>query len=917
MNDGSRGRSCAAIGGLRWLRVFALAGGGIALLAGCGGSQPPAGRVRGAAPPPLSAEPAPVDVASTFGSGSFGSWFVDRFGLPAYRYEVDQNVAPQAPRAELGGITDAWHQLGNDHIVANAYNHGYVQLWSQDRLYQWANLHEPSAGHYAGGYGYLRTAGRIDSTHFGDRAADGQWSREFGIGYARKAIRLPGVTVEEHVYAPFGDDPILLHEVTIANTSSAPLAASWFEYWDVNPYVQVWGLHRGFSPPEADAAGRTIMVQQLPQDTDVDPLAIYAAVLDGGASGFDTDAGAFFGAGGRARPDAVAADRTTQSIAPANPHGQTGSAMVAFRSPVAVPAGGRVTLRYAYGSAHARDVPQILARHRAAGTLEASQDAWRAWLPRASFGTGEQAMPWLARELQWDAYMVRSGQTYEEACGHHILSQGGYYQYGLGLQGGFRDQLGLSLSMISADPEIVRETIRYSAQQQERASGHVPYAMGHMCTPVALPSADLDFWFFLAAAEYALATRDLAFFDENVRFADGGEASLWDHLKLAYTHMERVVGRGPHGGYYVSASTGDWTDFSAQFMQMTESMLVTAQLAYAYPRLAQVAELRGDADLAAGLRRDGDELLRVLRAEWTGRWFSRGYSGNTRLGVGAIYQEPQPWALLAGAADAANASSLVANVLRFLTGIGAPGGPSPIGSAQSPAANDPDVGERAPPQFQEAGALGSYGGGNAVFLGGVWYALNGPLAWALGRLDGQVADARALAWDEYLRNTLAWHAQAFPDRWNGVLSVDDVCWAWYAKDKGMCGDEVLAPQYRYAGQILNKHAWWLWTIQKLAGIEPDALGYRIEPHLPFAHFSLRLPGVGIAAEPGSLRGYVRTERADRLLMRVRLPATAATVRAWVAGESVPVEVAGDTVAFTLQAGAARAPADWAVAWGAP
>ena len=37
--------------------------------------------------------------------------------------------------------------------------------------------------------------------------------------------------------------------------------------------------------------------------------------------------------------------------------------------------------------------------------------------------------------------MLRSGVTYEEACGHHILSQGGYYQYDNGHQIAFRDPL--------------------------------------------------------------------------------------------------------------------------------------------------------------------------------------------------------------------------------------------------------------------------------------------------------------------------------------------------------------------------------------------------------------------------------------------------------------------------------------------
>ena len=70
-----------------------------------------------AAPAALSGERSPADVRSTFGSGGFGRWSVDRFGLPAFRYLVDQQPFPPARQPELKGATEAQHQLGNDHIV--------------------------------------------------------------------------------------------------------------------------------------------------------------------------------------------------------------------------------------------------------------------------------------------------------------------------------------------------------------------------------------------------------------------------------------------------------------------------------------------------------------------------------------------------------------------------------------------------------------------------------------------------------------------------------------------------------------------------------------------------------------------------------------------------------------------------------
>src|SRR5436190_10088841 len=198
---------------------------------------------RAATPPPLlSRDDSPADVASAYGSGDFGRWQVDEFGLPSFRYTMDEAHDARAKQPELAGGTLAQHQLGNDHIVANAYNDGYTQLWSQDREPQWANLYQADSKHYGGGYGWLQDGGRVIATNWAD--ASPKPSRLFGVGYYGRSLEASGVTIGEQVYAPFGDDPILLHDVTIKNTSSRPLNASWFEYWDVNPYYQTTGFQR-------------------------------------------------------------------------------------------------------------------------------------------------------------------------------------------------------------------------------------------------------------------------------------------------------------------------------------------------------------------------------------------------------------------------------------------------------------------------------------------------------------------------------------------------------------------------------------------------------------------------------------------------------------------------------------------------
>jgi hypothetical protein len=830
---------------------------------------------------------APAAHASTYGSGVFGTWGADGLALPRYRYTIDEEKAAAAAQPELGGKREAWHQLGNDHIVADAFNHGYVQFWSQDRLYQWANYYEPGGKHYSGGFGWLRVDGKTYSTLYSDRAAGTEPTRDFGTGYFARSTPAGGVDVDERIYAPFGDDPLLLHDVTLRNTTSEAKRVSWFEYWDVNPYFPGPHSHVAIEPPAWDAATRTLTARQLPSTQDSNPLTIFAAALSGPVDGFETDAGAFFGSGSRKAPAEVDADKLSGTLAP-----PAGSTLFALRAPVTLEPGQTVTLRYAYGMAHGEKIAPLVAKERAVDDpFAASSRAWADWVPKADFGP---KYDWLARELAWDAYMVRSGATYEECAGRHIISQGGYYQYDLDFQGAFRDPLQHMLPMIYADPALARDVLLYSAAEQPSGGGQIPYAIIAGCQRFDLgTSDDLDLWLLLSAAEYGLATRDLGLFDQKVRWSDNGDATLWEHLKASFAHQESQ--RGPHGGYVIGG-TGDWSDFSTQFLQMTESMLVAAQAASIYPRLAELADARGDRVFAGALRDTARGLVDVLRREWTGKgWYSRGYSGDRQLGAGVIFGEPQPWALLAGAPSAAQRTTLVANIRRFLTGVGAPGGPSPIGSSQSPAARDPGVTETS------AGGDGGVGDGHAVYVGGSWYSINGSLIWALGAIGD-----RDHAFDELVRNTLATHATVYPEHWNGVISTDDACRSWYSKDPANCG---VGLSTAYDTQIMHQPAWALFDAVKLAGVEPTADGYRIVPALPMDTFSLDLPRVGVEASPGSLGGYVRVEADATLRMRVAAPAGAV---AFVEGRRVASRREDGLLVFDLPA-RADAAARWQVA----
>lgn len=872
------------------------------------------------APPLLSSDSGRPDIASSYGSGHFGRWGVDEFGLPVYHYTADEMTDPHAVQPDVGGSTSAESQIGNDNIKGMAYNDGYTMLWSQQLLSQWANFYDPSDEHYAGGYGYLDVDGHTGSTLYLDHPTGEDFQRWFGVGYVRKEITLDGLEVREDTVAPFGNDPVLLDDVTITNDSKTLKRADWFEYWDVNPYDQSQHENLGVQSPTWNGRSETLSAVQVPTArNDTTPLTSFAAALRGPVPSWDTSVSRFFGSGSRAVPAEVASNRLSETIAPSDPVGLSGKTLFVFRTAVRVEPGHSVTLRYIYGMALPEQVAGLVAKYRAARNPErASEERWVSYLPRVEVG---RSYRWVSREIEWDAYLLRSATVYEQDSGEHTITQGGDYQYALGANLGTRSWLHYSWPMTFSDPGLTEQILKYAIKLQPpgvAADAQLPYGTTQLYLPLELgTSNDLDFWLLEAAAQYGLASRNLSFFHEQVPFYGTGQtATVWQHLKIAFEHMQTYL--GPHGDYVIGA-TGDWNDFSTEFEMMDESTLILAQLAYAYPQLADLADLYGDHAFATELRTAGAKDLANLRAQWTGKgWYSRGYSGTIQIGKGVIFEEPQPWAMLAGAPTPRQAETLIANIHRYLDGYGAPGGPTRIGTAQSPALDDPGVTEHGPlppsgvdlpSPFGEVPPPSSLQGADE-WPGGVWYDLNGWLTWAYASLQGEVPGAVQDAWSEYLRNTLANHATVYPNAWDGTINVDDVCYAFYSKTPQECGNDI---DTGFGGQITEQPTWMEMDAIDLAGVTPTQSGYRITPHLPMTDFSLRFPQVGVARADRLLRGYVTPSAGGRLVMQVAIPPDSHGRRlvAYDGRRIVPSSTEHGLVTFTLATRAGRA-TDWAV-----
>jgi hypothetical protein len=185
------------------------------------------------------------------------------------------------------------------------------------------------------------------------------------------------------------------------------------------------------------------------------------------------------------------------------------------------------------------------------------------------------------------------------------------------------------------------------------------------------------------------------------------------------------------------------------------------------------------------------------------------------------------------------------------------------------------------------------------------------MTWALTSLVGKVPHAAKYAWSEFVRNTLTAHAEAFPNHWDGVLSVDDVCAPFfYSKPEG-CG---IGLSTSYNTQLYHQSAWSLYGAAQIAGITPTAQGFDIRPAAPMKTYSIREHSYGLASQPGLLRGYVRPLHPGTIRMRVTIP-DGSRPKVYVGGRAARYQRAGSLVTFYMKVERFGV-GDWAIRYGA-
>lgn len=562
---------------------------------------------------------------------------------------------------------------------------------------------------------------------------------------------------------------------------------------------------------------------------------------------FGTDCAAFYGAGGRQAPAMLHTPLVLPqaSIPAANSVGCELSA----KQPVApLAAGQSVTFSFLWAydmvgtGADLQSYIDEYAPLVAADTLVSTTVS--SWLNVSFQFNGSGVEDWATRETLWNSYMLLSGASVDDAFGERMLDQGTGYRYFFGFQGAPRDPAQHLLPAIYSSPWLSKSVLRYLVKMVQSPSVQVgnesiiggpqfnlPYMAvnAYQLGYVEVRPSDQEMYILNAAAEYLLATRDMAFLDEPVLLygdlhrsnaSQVYNTTIGDALLRCLDFSLHNVSTGPH--QLMRSLTSDWSDMLClglqpgctgpnssvwqAFVADGESVLNAAMATFVMPRFADALEAANPSKYASAIADArafaAGQVTALAGSGWNhnSTWLRRAYLSNTTgwLGDTELVGVQHSWALLSEAVDLNQSLTILSSidqVLRQPTSLGMP--------LLSPPLPLPDY------------AAGT--GEN----GAIWQSLNMPLVWAFGKYN------LSMAWDEWSKNSLRAFTNTYPDYWAGIWSSSDSINSYQAAEglPGRNGNWVSS----WPTQCTHRHGWPLFALLKLTGISFDGSGLRLSP----------------------------------------------------------------------------------------
>lgn len=318
------------------------------------------------------------------------------------------------------------------------------------------------------------------------------------------------------------------------------------------------------------------------------------------------------------------------------------------------------------GKEGARARAEFANPERAGRELSSLKQYWHRLLDRFSCETPDPEFDHMVNV--WNAYNALITFTWSRSCS---LVYTGDHRDGLGYRDSLQDTLGAGPLV----PELVRQRLELMLSGQDATGGAQPEIKPWLHEPGKMPPtppqnyrSDDCLWFFNSIPAYVAETGHLDFYRQTIPYADQGSDTVFAHLRRA---LEFNLARTGRNGLPCGL-LADWND-CLKLGYHGESVFVAFQVRYGLSVYADIARLLGEQSeesWALAQRQALDE--KIQRCCWDGEWFVWAVAedgtvfGSKNYPEGQIYLNTQVWAVISGAATAAQRDTCMDSVNRRL-----------------------------------------------------------------------------------------------------------------------------------------------------------------------------------------------------------------------------------------------------------
>ncbi|MDE6501694.1 MAG: N,N'-diacetylchitobiose phosphorylase [Ruminococcus sp.] len=348
----------------------------------------------------------------------------------------------------------------------------------------------------------------------------------------------------------------------------------------------------------------------------------------------------------------------------------------ALQSDISLKSGETIELIYILGQRDNEQADEILGEYRQSGKVDDEikqlKDYWHGQL--SNFKVETPSAEFNNMINVWNAYQCFITFIWSRAAS--------FVYCGLRNGYGYRDTVQDIQGIIHLNPEMACEKIRFMLSAQVDNGGGLPlvkftHNAGHENTPddpeyvkeTGHPSyrADDALWLFPTIVKYLGESGNENFLDEVIVYANGGEDTVYNHLKKAIDFSMNHLGiHDMPAGLHA-----DWND-CLRLGAKGESTFVAFQLYYAMSVIRDMAKSKDDTDYITYIDDVQKKLAVSLEKCWDDDRFIRGIREDNVI-VGAkndpeanMWLNPQSWSVISKFANAEQSEKAMNSVHEIL-----------------------------------------------------------------------------------------------------------------------------------------------------------------------------------------------------------------------------------------------------------